>query len=581
MKNKPLFSQLFFTQILLFLSGLLLLVFLVNKFIRDLYYSDTKKDLGDHAQLIGYFIKKNQQLDSLQTFVEEFVNRTKMRVTIISLDGIVLGDSHENPLEMDNHGKRPEIIDAFNEGQGTSIRYSKTLNEVLMYYCIIINNKKTDLAIRVSVPMTYLETNIKRLQNNIFIIGLIIVLILSLISFYLIKRITLPLENMRIAAKRFSNEDFSEPIKVSKQLELASMAKSLNAMASNLNNRIMTITNERNEREAILSCMREGVIAINKNREIFSLNYAACEYLRIDKDNALNRKIDGLLRDFELLEFINDLLKSKETKEEEIKIKRREDTFFLVSGNYIKMNDQISGVLIVMNNITRQKQLEKMRQEFVANVSHELKTPITSIIGYMEIIKNKQATKEQIQSFIRKVIDQSRRLNLIISDLLKLSKIESQENNDLELIKQPLFPILDSAIEDIKYTYPDYNLVFTLDCNSKIEFKADAQLLREAIVNLLDNAVKYGDKDHEIKIGASVANKLRINIHNRGNPIPKELRNKIFHRFYRIDKSRSREAGGTGLGLAIVKHIVIAHGGVITVKSSELKGTTFSINFLL
>lgn len=562
----------------LILAGLFLLIILVNQFIRDFYYSETEKDLRDRTQLIGYWIKTNQTSLSIQNFVEESGSRANMRVTIVNEDGTVLGDSHESPSEMDNHGSRPEIIDAFTQGIGTSIRYSQTLKENLMYYGAPISMNKNNWVVRLSVPLTSLNLTIKALQKKIIILGIVIASGLLLMSFYFSKKIALPLENMRSAAERFSKEDLSKPILIPKTLELASLAESLNAMALNLNNRLMTITNERNEREAILSSMREGVLAIDENRKIFSLNTAACDYLNIDRNAGLNHTVDGIIRDSGFLEFLNDLLESTTTIEQEIKIKRNKDRFFLVKGNHIKMDNNPAGVLVVLNDITRQKQLEKIRQDFVANVSHELKTPITSIIGYMEILENGNAPEKQIQPFIGKVINHAKRLNYIISDLLKLSKIESQEeDNSIQLIGQPLVPILDGAIEDIKFVYSNQKLSFVSDCNTHIEVKADAQLLREALTNLLDNAVKYGKAGHRVTINVNVLDRVIINVHNVGEPILEKYGERIFQRFYRIDKSRNRDAGGTGLGLAIVKHIIYVHGGEITVDSSKQKGTTFSI----
>lgn len=579
MNRRPLFLQLFYTYVPLILVGLLVLVLLVNQFIREFYYSETQKDLKDRVTLLGHFFQTNRDIKSIQSFAIESGNTANMRVTVVDDNGAVLGDSHENPKEMDNHGSRPEVIDAFQNGHGTSIRFSHTLNENLMYYGIPISMMTKKWVIRVSVSLQSLDDTIKELQNKIIFFGFAVASGLLLFSFLFSKKIAHPLEQMRIAAERFSNEDLSKPVAIPNTKELASLAESLNVMASNLNTRLKTITSERNERDAILSSMREGVIAISSARTIISINDTACDYLDVNKDVSLGQSVDGLIRDSSFVDIINQLLESNETIETEIRIKRNKDRFFWIKGNTLAPVGGSSGILVVMNDITHQKQLEKIRQDFVANVSHELKTPITSMIGYMEILSEGTASPKQSIEFVEKVFNQSKRLNAIIDDLLKLSRIEAQEEDEsINLIPQPLLPILEGAVDDVKSLYQYEDHLIEIECSDEIYVNADAQLLREALSNLLDNAIKYGFNDTKIHLsGLSNSNETLIVVKNEGDPIPEKYKERIFQRFYRIDKSRSRNAGGTGLGLAIVKHIVFVHGGTVSVKSSAENGTTFSV----
>jgi two-component system phosphate regulon sensor histidine kinase PhoR len=561
------------------LAGLFVLVLLVNQFIREFYYSETKKDLKDRVELIGNFIENIYDQHSIQTFAIESGNAANMRVTIIDSSGLVLGDSHENPIDMDNHGTRPEVMDAIQHGNGNTIRYSQTIGENLMYYAIPISPDRTPHVIRVSVSLNSLDDTIQALQNKIIFFGFAVAFGLLLLSYLFSRKIARPLEDMKSAAEQFSKEDLSKPVIVPNTKELASLAESLNAMASNLSNRLKTITDERNEREAILSSMREGVVAIGPNRAIISINDTACDYLEINKELAIGQPVDGLIRDSGFVHVINRLLESKNTIETEIRIKRNKDRFFWVKGNTLTLASSADSILVVMNDMTHQKQLEKIRQDFVANVSHELKTPITSMIGYMEILDSGTATPEQSKGFIEKVFNQTKRLNAIVDDLLKLSRIEAQEEGEMiELIHQPLFPILSSAVEDVKSLYPLEDKKIELNCSSENHVNADAQLLREAISNLLDNAIKYGFEKSSIQLsGDSDENQVMINVTNGGNPIPEKYKKRIFQRFYRIDKSRSRDAGGTGLGLAIVKHIVFVHGGKVLVENFPEAKTRFKI----
>jgi len=579
MKRRPLFLQLFYTYMPLTLSGLFVLVLLVNQFIREFYYSETKKDLKSRVELIGKYIENSHSKHSIQSLAIESGNAANIRVTIIDSSGLVLGDSHENPNDMDNHGTRPEVMDAIQHGIGNTIRYSQTIGENLMYYAIPITSDGMPQVIRVSVSLNSLDDTLQALQNKIIFFGLAVAFGLLLLSYLFSRQIAKPLEDMKSAAEQFSKEDLSKPVPVPNTKELASLAESLNAMASNLSNRLKTITDERNEREAILSSMREGVIAIGQNRAIISINDAACDYLELNKEIVIGQPVDGLIRDSGFVNFVNRLLESKEMIETEIRINRNKDRFFWVKGNTLTFASNTGGVLVVMNDMTHQKQLEKIRQDFVANVSHELKTPITSMIGYMEILDSGTATPEQSKGFIEKVFNQTSRLNAIVDDLLKLSRIEAQEEGEMiELIHQPLFPILSSAVEDVKSAYPMENENVKLNCSTEIHVNADAQLLREAISNLLNNALKYGSKISNIKLsGVSDENQVTISVTNSGNPIPEKYKKRIFQRFYRIDKSRSRDAGGTGLGLAIVKHIVLVHGGKVWVENLPEAKTRFKI----
>ena len=234
---------------------------------------------------------------------------------------------------------------------------------------------------------------------------------------------------------------------------------------------------------------------------------------------------------------------------------------------------------MLINDITLQKQLESVRQDFVANVSHELKTPITSIIGYLELIDQGELKDEQKKLFLNKVFNHTNRMNAIIDDLLKLSKIESQEDdNSIELMPTPLSQIIDGSVDDLNTLTSKNNNKILVVCNESIMVNADPQLLREAIINLLENAVKYGTTGTDIKINVDQTETTNIQVINEGEVIPDKHRDRIFQRFYRIDKSRDREAGGTGLGLAIVKHISLVHGGEVGVSFSDNSETCFTIS---
>lgn len=329
-------------------------------------------------------------------------------------------------------------------------------------------------------------------------------------------------------------------------------------------------------RDFVLSNMTEGVLVLDKFKKILMINEPGIQHLGIISSNPIGRKVYDVINDENFQFYIDNLIDSNVAQKKEIRIKRNMDRFFLVNGTALQ--GAKSGYLVVLSDITKLKQLEKIRQDFVANVSHELKTPITSIIGFLETIQQKGFPKEKRKSFLKKALKHSNRLNSIIDDLLWLSKIESMEDNDsFDLTSQNLLNIINGSVDDIRTLKELYEIPIKVKCDSSIQLKADDQLLREAFINLLDNAVKYGDPERGISISVEAASNLTIEFHNYGEPILPKYKDRIFHRFYRIDKSRSRRKGGTGLGLAIVKHIIFVHGGDISVKSDEKLGTNFTI----
>jgi len=331
------------------------------------------------------------------------------------------------------------------------------------------------------------------------------------------------------------------------------------------------------DRDTILSSMSEGILVIDNDRTLLMVNKTGLYYLGIKSKNPIGKNIDKVILDKKLLNFLNKLLFLKKPIKEEIKIKKNMDRYFLVNGTIIE--GKSSGVLVVLSDITKIKQLEKIRQDFVANVSHELKTPITSIVGFLETLKQKNIPQIKRKEFLKKALKNSNRLNAIIDDLLWLSKIESMEDTKtFELNKQSLKDIINSAIGDVQNQADKNNNKIKFSCKSGLQIKADEQLLREAFINLLQNAIKYGESSKTIKVSAFIDNNIFITFHNYGEHIPKKYSERIFQRFYRVDKSRSRRQGGTGLGLAIVKHIVFVHGGEVFVESKKDKGTKFTVS---
>ena len=579
MRRRPLFIQLFYSYIPVIGIGLFILVILINQITKDFYYDHVEKDLHDRAKLTSKIISQNPELiRSVQELAKSAGSIANMRVTIIDQDGVVVGDSDQEPGQMDNHKNRPEILEALNEGVGSSQRFSKTLNQEMMYLAIPMEFENNKWTVRVSMSLNNLELILADLQKQVTYLGLIIGLILFLISLFISRQVTIPLQLMRKDAENYVNTlQLADPLPTPKTKELASLSISLNKMAVEMDKKIKIIQQEKDDREELLSSMQDGIISLNKKMEILSINDIAKEYLQIDSDHIVGQKISSVVRQKKVIAFIKKVKKNKGKTQDEIVIKTNKKRTMIINGTPLVKGKKMSGILITMNDVTFQKQLERVRQDFVANVSHELKTPITSILGYIEIIQASKIDQDKKEEFLNKVLNQTNRMNAIIDDLLRLSKIESQEeDSSIELFEMPLALILEGAMEDVSENSKQSSNRILVHCDD-VMVNADAQLLREAIVNLLENAIKYGDNGRDIKITVEDNDQLYIHIENAGEPILPKYREKIFQRFYRIDKSRDRRAGGTGLGLAIVKHISLVHNGEVLVSDSKIGKCRFTI----
>ena len=579
MARRPLFLQLIFIFVPISLVGIAILAFFFNQTGTNFFYSETKKNLRDRAHILKSFIALSEDLSE---FAEHIYTDShiiyNMRVTIIDTGGLVIADSHNSPALMDDHSNRPEIIDAEINGEGFSQRFSNTLQIEQMYLAIPVYNKNKKVYLRLSVSIKELNLTIEKAQKQVFLASIWIAIIILIASYLFSKTVTSPIQTIQIEAEKFVKTlTQAEPIPSPNIKELASLSFSFNKMAKEIDRRIKIIRKEKNDKDSILTSLQDGLITLDNDYNIITINDTAKDYLNILDPKPAGKKINTLVKKKRVLALIKKTRNKVEKQQAEITIKKKKKRYFIFNGTPLLKGKELSGVLVLITDITFQKQLESVRSDFVANVSHELKTPITSILGYVEIIMGKDINPEQKEDFLSKVLNQTNRMNAIIDDLLKLSKIESQEDdNTIESFDNSLLAIIDGAREDLnqKATANRNNIV--IDCYEKLMLNCDPHLIREAIGNLTENAIKYGEIEKDILIKVEKAEKIAIHVINYGDPIPEKYHKKIFQRFYRIDKSRDRNLGGTGLGLAIVKHIAFAHGGDVNV-SRKMGKTIFSL----
>ncbi len=586
MRRRRLFWQLFPSYIIIILLSLIAVTWFASYAFKTFFINQSIDDLISRARLIeGRFIPlinsgNSTDIDSLCKSLGEL---SITRITVVDPSGKVLGDSEEEPQRMDNHNDRPEIIQAKREGSGSSIRYSHTLGEDMLYVAVPLPVQDGQTAaLRVSIALTSIHSGLKSLDTKIIIGGLIIAFIITMFSLYITERISKPLVEIKRGAESFASGDFSRKIPVYNSLEIGELAESMNKMAGDLDSRIKTIIRQRNEQEAVLASMVEGVLAIDQDEKVIGYNRAAGKLLGIGESRAEGKILHEVVRNIDLQRFVARVLSSREIAEEEIVLRDNGVKYIQVHGTILKDSRGGSiGALVVLNDVTRLHRLEAIRREFVANVSHELKTPVTSIKGFVEtLIDGAVNDPESALRFLDVISRQADRLSAIIDDLLTLSRMEQDSGKtQISLRLEPIRPVLKSAIQVCELKAQASDIRIKLSCPEDLKAKINAPLLEQAIINLVDNAIKYSETEGVIGVSANYEdNEAIIRVTDRGSGIAKEHLSRLFERFYIVDKARSRKMGGTGLGLAIVKHIAQAHNGYPKVESTPGKGSTFSIH---
>lgn len=553
---------------------------------RTFYLGETAGDLENRARLVEIYLRDVHPVpDEMQVneICRKLGNLTSTRLTVILASGKVVGDSQEDPLRMDNHADRPEFREAMQGRVGVSTRFSFTLGHTMMYVAVPWRPKDQPRGVvRASLPMKTLAGAIRALYLKVALGGLLVAFLVAVLGFFIARRISDPLRDLQRGALRFARGELDRKLPIPNTAELASLAEALNYMAEQLQNKIQSLTRQGQEQKAILSSMTEGVLALDAEGRLLTINRAGAGMLHLDPVEAQNLPVSEVTQDSGLKWFINRTLSNPEPIEGEVEIKDNGRRIFKAHGTPLRDSQGVSlGTLVVLHDITQLRQLENTRRDFVANVSHELKTPITSIKGFVEtLLAGALKEPENAENFLNIIAKQTDRLNEIIDDLLTLSRIEQDaERRQIFLNGQKIKRVLQSAIQVCESKAAAKNITLELNCPDDLRGQINPALLEQALVNLVDNAVKFSEPGRVVQVEAQREGlQVIIRVRDQGPGIPPEHLPRIFERFYRVDAGRSRKIGGSGLGLAIVKHIALAHGGKVTVTSSPGQETTFSLH---
>ena len=586
MARKRLLWQLFSSHLFIIVIALLALTWYASTAVPRFYLKQKTEELEARARLLEGEIAErlvSGEAVSVDSLCKELGRKSSTRITVILTSGRVIGDTEEDPAVMDNHAKRPEIMQALSGHKGFSTRYSRTLRQKLMYVALPLKRGDDIIGVvRTSIPLTSINTILNEIQRNLAVGGLIVAVLAAAVSLLMARRISWPLERMKAGAEGFARGELRTRLPVPASVELGGLAQAMNEMASQLDERIRTATTQRSELEAVLSSMVEGMLAVDTEEHLISMNQAAGQLLGVNPEEVQGLAIQEVLRNSDLLRFVARTLGSMWPVEGDIVLGDESEKLLQAHGTILHdVEGRGIGALVVLNDVTRIRRLENVRREFVANVAHEIRTPVTSIKGFAEtLLDGALSDPKSTRNFLRVIARQTDRLNAIIEDLLTLARIEEEaERAEIELKEQRIVGPMRAAVQICEREASAKGIAIDLACEESITGRINSTLLEQAVANLIDNAIKYSEPESPIHVGAAHGDgEIIISVRDQGCGIPQEHLPRLFERFYRVDKARSRKLGGTGLGLAIVKHIMHAHGGRVSVKSTPGQGSTFRLH---
>ncbi len=558
----------------------------LSKTILDLLKEDLRKETEVLSSLITRYPELLDAPDEIARSV-----RTGDRMTLIAPDGRVLSDNWAlfgGIKNLENHANRPEFRTAM-AGNPTFVRrFSDTVQSEMLYYAVPIKSSDKILCVlRLSFALSSYQQQMKVIRNIVLLAAFSSILLSLPFAFFLSRGATRELEKFRAGTMRLASGDLNYRVPVKGSMEFQELATDFNKMGDQLNQKIISIQQEHSRTQTLLSRMVEGVLALDRNGKAIFANSAFSSMFGLKMDRIQGKTFLEISRHAELSEYISALLAANpasrlnppEAREIRLYNTAGEQVFSVQASRVYDEMEALNMVLLVFHDITSIKRVEQIRKDFVANVSHELRTPLTALIGSIEaLLDGAYQNADECRKFLEIMDKQLRNTQNLVTDMLALAAVEDtrtpfrRENIELkELISDILIvfePLAHKKNQTLRIIVPGPTVILSVD----------PRQLSDAISNLLDNAIKYTDEDGRIELICEMKGSgVQITVKDNGTGIPKDQLSRIFERFYRIDKSRSKEMGGTGLGLAIAKHAVENHGGTIKVESKLGQGTEFTI----
>ena len=508
-----------------------------------------------------------------------------VRLTIIAAEGLVLADSEKDPRVMDNHGTRPEVLEAKRLGQGFSRRVSGTLEEGYVYVARALwSGDEYRGVVRASAPEARVTARLGVVIRNVALGAAIAVGLASLVGFLFARRFTLPVRSMTRAVDSMVHGNYQVRADVEGGDEVAQLAESFNSLASELATRVATITTDRNRLRGILGSMVEGVVAVDAGERVVHINEVAARLFEVDAEEVVGQPLLAVLRLDELTSALSNCLQGDSFEVREVIVPDEpQDRIVTIHGApLIDQQGTREGAVLVLHEVTRLRRLEGMRRDFVANVSHELKTPLAAIQGLCEtMIEDPEMPGEIRQRFLGKIRAQCNRQTALVTDLLTLSRLDADEGDGQDMGSCDLRIAVEESVRGLRHVAEGKGLSFDARVTAEpLVVHGEPGALQQVAENLLSNAIKYTPEGGRVTVRLErEVDRAVLSVVDTGIGIPLKHQQRVFERFYRVDKARSRDLGGTGLGLAIVKNIVMRVGGSLDLISAPGEGSTFRVVF--
>lgn len=568
--------------ILLIVVSMSVLGIYLTSFARNTQLENLRSRLEDEARItaeasLPAFLGQGGDLDTL---AKKLGMEIDARVTIIALNGTVLGDSQEDPATMENHATRPEVIDALASGLGESTRYSTTLGEMMMYVAVPITNQSNIVGVaRVALPLAAVENSLNQV-TLIIILAVVVMAVLAIVAAVLISRATTrPLREITKASKRIASGELGQKIPVRTRDETGQLAQAFNEMSSNLNKLVGDISIEKTKLQTVLANMADGVIMADVEGKIVLANQATERLFGFTEKDVINKPLIEVVHDHEADEILKLCLRTSQMQTaqfESVTSKR-----FIRAIAIPLIEDRLTGALLLFQDLTELKSLQTMRRELVGNISHELRTPLAGIKAMVETLKDSAIDdKEAAMDFLTRIDSEVDRLTQMVSELTELSRIETG-HVELRISAVNLNLLVEEVVAQLNPLAQRQQVTITTDPATDLPIvRADKDRIRQTLTNLVHNAIKFNRPGGRVIVSTKVDKEsVIVSVSDTGIGISKEDLPHVFERFYKADKARPR--GGSGLGLAIAKHTVQAHSGSISVQSEEGKGSTFSFSLPL
>ncbi len=532
-------------------------------------------------ELVRHYLSEISS-SALPDRVRELGVETQTRITVVRSDGRVLADSHQDPARMGDHSNRPEILAAAAEGYGAATRMSSTVGRRMMYMALALQQQGSTWGyVRTALPLADVDRRLRHLRGEVMVACGISLFVALVLGFVVARRLTRPLISMTAQVESLAEGRFEQGLATTARDEIGTLARAINRVARSSRQRLEALQADRNKLRTILAGMVEGVIAVDRSERLVHMNEAAFKILNTPPEEVSSRPLREIIRVREICETLSRVIgEETEMRAEVTLVGRRGDRHVSLHTAPLWDGDgQLGGAVCVMHDMTELRRLEKVRRDFVANVSHELKTPVTAIRGAVETLQeDPHLTEEEWKRFVGKIHSQCLRLSALLNDLLTLARMESDSvaperrlcdlRRVLQSALQPLLAAADQGAVKI-----DVQLSAT-----PVWVLGEQEALGQAAGNLIDNAIKYTPRGGliYIRLGAQ-SGYATLEVQDTGLGIEPRHQARIFERFYRVDAARSRELGGTGLGLSIVRHVVLRHGGQVSVESAPGLGSTFRV----